>query len=355
MLNRCSIARAATALVAGVALSATLFAAPEIVEQVLVKVNGEIVSKTDFEQRQVSALRQRPEFAGIQPNTEQLKRAIEETTPDLILSVVDELLLIQRGKELGYSLGDEQFKSILDNLKKENKLENDEDFNAALAQEGMTLADLRRQFERQMLVSRVQQIEVADKIGVTEEESQAYYAEHKGEFTTPSELTLREILIEVAATGAGINVAQDEAARAKAEDTRARLVAGEPFPRLAAEISAAPSKANGGLIGPLNEGDLADQLRKVLNPLKPGDLSPVIRVARGYQILKIETRSAEEVKTFEEARREISDKVADGKHRVEMLKYIDKLRDQAIITWRNDELKKAYEQALAKRKATPIG
>ena len=70
------------------------------------------------------------------------------------------MLLVQRGKELGYTLSDEQFKSVLDNIKKDNKIETDEQFQAALKQENMTLADLRRNLERQMIVSRVQQNEV---------------------------------------------------------------------------------------------------------------------------------------------------------------------------------------------------
>ena len=76
-----------------------------------------------------------------------------------------------------------------------------------------------------------------EKISVTEEEIRAFYDAHKQDFTTPSEVTLREILIPVPATERGINVAEDEAARAKAEEVRKRLLAGEPFPRLAAEMS----------------------------------------------------------------------------------------------------------------------
>ena len=120
-----------------------------------------------------------------------------EVTPHLILEAVDELLLIQRGRELGFALGDEQFNSILDNIKKQNNLEDEAQFQAALKQEGMTMADLRRNLERQMLASEVQRREVVDKISVTEDEAQAYYEAHKQEFTTPSEITLREILIEV--------------------------------------------------------------------------------------------------------------------------------------------------------------
>jgi parvulin-like peptidyl-prolyl isomerase len=61
---------------------------------------------------------------------------------------------MQRGRELGYALSDEQFKQIVENIKKQNNLENDERFQAALKQEGMTMADLRKQLERQMFVLR---------------------------------------------------------------------------------------------------------------------------------------------------------------------------------------------------------
>src|SRR4029434_1733812 len=140
----------------------------EIIEQVLVKVNGDIITKTELEQRQIAVLRQRPECANASPENEELKKAIAEITPELILAAVDELLLIQRGHELGYTLGDEQFKNIVENIKKENKIETEEQFQAALKQENLTMPELRKSLEKQMLVSRVQQNEVMGKIAVTE-------------------------------------------------------------------------------------------------------------------------------------------------------------------------------------------
>jgi peptidyl-prolyl cis-trans isomerase SurA len=323
----------------------------DIIEQVLVKVNGDILTKTDFEQRQISALRQRQDLGTVSPDSPELKKAIAEITPDLILSAVDELLLVQRGRELGYAMSDEQFASILENIKKENKLETDEQFQAALKQEGLSLLELRHSLERQMLVSRVQQTEVMSKISVTEDEAKAYYEKHKEQFTTPSAITLREILVSVPGTEKGFNAAQDEEAKAKAEEIRKRLLAGEPFPRLAADLSDAPSKANGGLIGPINSTDIAPALRDMIRKMQPGDLTETMRTTRGYQILKLESKTDEKVKSFEEARAEIGDRVADEKRRGELQKYIEKLRVQAIVSWKNDELKKAYEQALADRRA----
>ena len=322
----------------------------EVIEQVLVKVNGEIVSKTDFEDRQVNALRSRPELANVSPNSLELQKAVAELTPDLILEAVDELLLIQRGRELEYALGDQQFKQILEDIKKSNNITDEAQFQAELKQAGMTEADLRRDIERRMLIEQVQRQEVTSKISATEEESREYFESHRAEFTTPSEIMLREILIEVPTSDRGVNVAQDDEARAKAEEVRQRLLKGEPFPRLAAEVSSSPSKANGGLIGPIHVDELAPQLQQLLGKLKVGDVADVVRTTRGYQILKLESRTDVKSRSFEEARNDIGRRVIEGKARAALLKYLDQLRGQAKIDWKNAELERAYNLALAKRR-----
>ena len=80
-----------------------------------------------------------------------------------------------------------------------------------------------------------------------------------------------------------------------------------------------------------------------------GDVTEPIRTTRGYQLLKLEARTESRVRSFADARADIGERVGERKRRGELLKYLDRLRTQATITWRNDELKRAYEQALAKR------
>ena len=322
----------------------------QVIEQVLVNVNGDILSKSEFEQRQIAVLRTRPELANVTPESPELRKAIAEVTPQLILDAVDELLLIQRGREMGLALGDEQFKSIVDNIKKSNNINTEEQFQAALKQEGMTMDDLKRALERQMLASEAQRRDVMDKISVTEAEGRAYYEGHKQEFTTQSEVTLREILIDVPVSDRGVNVAEDDAAKAEAEAVHKQLLAGEPFPRLAAEHSDAASKANGGLIGPVKRDELAEALQARIDNMKIGDLTEVVRTPRGYQILKLESRTETRIRSFDDARGDISNKVAAEKSNNERLKYLERLRSQASITWRNDELKRAYEQGLVERR-----
>jgi peptidyl-prolyl cis-trans isomerase SurA len=322
----------------------------EIIEQILVRVNGELFTKTDLETRQIAALRemgQRLDPANANLDDAQLRKMLDQVTPELMVGVIDEMLLVQRGKELGYRLGDEQFTGILDNLKKENKIDNDEQFQAALKQEGMTVADLRRNIERRMLVSRVEQNEILGRIAVSDVEAREYYDAHLSEFTTPQSVTLREIFV---ALPEAASPAQDTAAREKAAQIRQRALAGENFEKLAVDMSDAPSKANAGLIGPLNLSELSPDLRKLIEAMKPGQISDALRTPRGYQMLKLETSTPPETLPFDQARNQIGERVFTDKRREEYNKFLDRLRGQAIIEWKNDELKRAYERGLSEIK-----
>jgi peptidyl-prolyl cis-trans isomerase SurA len=349
------------ALAALVAVAALIVPArAEILERVLVKVNGEILTKTELEQRQIFALRQRnPQIQEKALDDQELRTMLEEVTPGVLMGAIDEMLLLQRGKELGLRLSDDQFSAILTNIKKENRLENEEQFQAALRQEGMTLQDLRRSIERRMIIDRVQQQDVLQKLSITEEEANNYYAEHPGEFTTPASVTLREILITIpestSPTGeTGISAAKDEEVEQRAADIRARVTAGgEDFARVASEVSDAPSKANGGLIGPIKRSELAPALQEMLAKLKPGEVTEPIRTPGGYQLIKLESSSAEVQQPFDEVRDVIADKVFEAKRRGEVEKYLARLRSEAIIEWNSDELRQMYEkQVKAERPQT---
>ena len=336
-------------LAAALVLTAVTAVRAEIIEQILVKVNGEIFTKSDLEQRQVAALRQKGQAIDLKSDLSnaQLRTALDEITPQIMVDAVDEMLVVQRGKELGYKLGDEQFKSVLDNIKKENKMESEEQFQAALKAENMTLADLRRNLERQMIQQRVQQNEVLGKIGVTDDEARRYYEAHMNEFTTPPSVTLREILVTVSTDAKGLNVAADEAAKERAEEIRKRVTSGgESFEKLAGEVSDSPSKANAGLIGPLSVNDISPELRKLIESMKPGDVAELVRTSRGYQILKLEAITPTQTLPLDQAREQISERVFTDKRRAEFQKYLQKLRAQAIIEWKNEDVRKAFEEGL---------
>ena len=320
-----------------------------IIERILVKVNGEIITQSDLEDRQIAAIRAR----GVQPSTNaELFQLLEEVTPGVIGNLVEELLLIERGKELGYQLSDDQFRDFLDNLKEENGIETDEEFIELLdRQEGMSLDDFRRLTERQMLASQVQSIEILNRVAITDVEAREYYEAHIDEFTEPASVTLREIIIGMPRTG---GLLADQRARTRANGVMERLSEGEDFATVASEVSDAPSARNGGLIGPFQLNEIAETIQELIATLEVGGVSDLRRTPQGYQILLLEDLTDDTARPFEDVRNQISESVFNDRRQDEYAKYLDELRDEAIIEWKSAELNEAYDRFRSRvREASP--
>jgi parvulin-like peptidyl-prolyl isomerase len=266
---------------------------------------------------------------------------------------VDEILLVQHGRELGVQFTDAKFKEGIEGIKKENNLD-EEQFKQALKQEGLTLDELRKNFERAFMVQTVQAQEIFPRMRLTEEELRQYYATHRADFMTPETVTLREIAILLPAPPPGQDaMATPEAAAAKAriEAIRQRVAGGEDFAALVKEASDAATKANGGLIGPVNARDLNPAAKAVLDALKPGDVSPIIQLPRGYQLLKLEARETAEQQPFVKVRERIEVAIRNERLGGEMAKLRARLRSEAVIEWKDDYLRKIYEKRIGERAA----
>jgi parvulin-like peptidyl-prolyl isomerase len=332
---------------------------PVVLQRVLVKVNGAIFTKTELEQQQIEVLREQNQRQLSQmdlQNDETLRAELIKITPEILANAIDELIIVQRGRELGLRMGDAQFKDYVDNIKQENQLD-EQSFQTALKQQGMTMEQLRASIEKVYLQRGVLARDVEPKISITEEEARQYYRAHQDEFVKPTMITVREISVPVPAEArAGervVNVALDEAAHEKVKQARERALKGEDFAALVTEYSQSGSKANGGLIGPLNLNELAEGLRTVLGPLKTGDIAEPIRTPVGYQLLKVELKEEGIVQPFEVVAAQASSMVQAQRGQVEMARFVESLRGQAIIEWKDEDLKKMYEQYRASQKKVP--
>lgn len=327
-----------------------------VLQKVLVKVNGAIFTKTELEELQIEELRtqQKRQLSQMDlQNDAKLREELIRITPELLANAIDELIVVQRGRELGMRMSDAVFKDYVENIKKENQFD-DAMFKQALAQQGLTMEQLRPRIEKVYLRQGVLQRDVQPRISITEEEARQYYRAHQNEFMKPTMITVREISVLVPSEARSgeqvVNAAVDEAALEKVKSARARALKGEDFAALVAEMSQSGSKANGGLIGPLNLNELAEGLQKVLGPLKTGDIAEPIRTPVGYQLLKVELKEEATVLPFEAVRNEVSNKVQQERGQVEMLKFVESLRAQAIIEWKDEDLRKMYEQYRAQQK-----
>jgi peptidyl-prolyl cis-trans isomerase SurA len=335
----------------------------QIIERVLVRVNGEILTQTQLTQKQIEALRERnpnvTDLRSLQDDAT-LRQELSTLTPQVLVKAVDELLLVQRGRELKVSFTDALFKEAVENLKTRNNFKTDEELTKALEQEGLTLQQLRRDFENVYIVQAVQRQEIGQRMNLTEEERRQYYNAHRESFLTPATVTLREIFIPfpvgVPVKGSEpppVSAADEAAVKAQIEAARARAVAGGDFAALVADVSQAGTKANGGLVGPVRVADINPALASVISGLKPGEISEPIRGIRGYQIFKLESRSEPTPQPYEEVRDQIQQRIFEDRLDVETQKLLERLRSQAVIEWKDETYRKLYAQALGD--ATPSG
>lgn len=326
-----------------------------IIEKVIVKVNGEIFTQSELEFRQIQEIRQQnPELADpTRADTTQLRQALARVTPGLLVDAVDELLLLQHGRELGFSLSDEQFRNSIEAIKTENNL-TDEQLVEAMAQEDLTLADYRNLLENQAIIGQVTSREIMSQMRVTDAELRQYYNAHPDEFSTPATVTLREVFVAVPTqtNPSGepvVNVALDDAARERITGARTRLLAGEDPVAVVNEVSESGSKTTGGLIGPVDLSQLDPVVGEPLANLTVGDVSEPIRTARGYTVFAIVSRTEPELLPFEDVRADIRQQVQLSRLDTERARFLGRIRDIALIEWKDDNYKQMYEQELARR------
>ena len=339
------------ALAMSVVLAANAWAQPPTenppnTDPILVTINGEDIAQSDLRVHQVNAVRQRSRrlTAGAE-----LARVIAEVTPSALAAAVDQLLMTQHARALGYTFTENLFQQFLLNARGVYRFSGQtEDFDsnkdvlrAIQESEGQTEREVRRMIERQMLAQQAMQIAILDQVSLTETEAREYYDANIEDYTTPATAALREILV---ALPRGARSAADEAARAETEALVARLRNGEDFAALAAEESDSPSNANGGRIGPLLVTDYAEPIQEIITALAVGEITDPIRTPLGYQIFILDLRVDAYFRPFDELREEITNSVFGDRRTAAYNTLLRTLRSDAVIEWQHDDLQRAYER-----------
>jgi parvulin-like peptidyl-prolyl isomerase len=287
----------------------------EILERIVAKVNGEIITLSDFQERQLEAA----QAAHVSPA--EVGAFLRKNNARILQEAIDDILLVQRAEDAGLRLPPEAVDEIIGNIKKQNNITTEEQFQAALAQEGMTLDELRKTIARSYTKRMIIQRDVEPKISVSDEELKAEYEKHKAkEFTKLPTVTLQEIFIPDDA--GGLSLAKDLVTRARG---------GEDFAQLARTYSAGPTRSSGGEIGEIAQGDLNPALEKVAFGLAVGSVSDPIAVENGYRILRVTAKTSGSVVPFEAAKTELRDKLMMARFQKAYDAYMEGIRKEATV------------------------
>ena len=323
-----------------------LLSADTVVEEIIARVNNQIVTRSEY-------LRSR----------EQLKQEIQQQSPgdadkayqekqrDVLRDLIDQQLLLEKGKDMGITADTELIKS-LDEMRKQMNLESMEELEKAAASQGISFEDFKQNRRNQIITQQVIGREVGQHLAITKEEEQQFYDQHRNELERPEQIRLSEILVAPkAATAPPAPAATDPsapapaaapaapapgpedlaAAEAKAKDLLDQIQKGAAFGEIAKKSSDGPTAAQEGDLGFFKRGTLAKELEDKTFAMKAGDVSEVIRTKQGFVILKVTEHQMAGIPTMKEVEPRIQDALYMQKLQPALRAYLTKLREDAFI------------------------
>jgi peptidyl-prolyl cis-trans isomerase SurA len=334
--------------------------ADTVVEEIIARINNQIITRSEYvrerEQQKQEAQQQDPAHAD---------KVFAEHEKDILRNLIDQQLLLDKGKDLGISADTDLIKK-LDDIRKDMKLESMEDLEKAAQAQGVSFEDFKQNLRNQIITQRVIRDEVGSHVQVSKDEEQKFYEEHKAEMAQPEQIRLREILIapqkppaadNKAANGdnqaadaenkAGDDPQQLAAAEAKAKALLEQIRKGAKFEDIAKKESNGPTAAQGGDLGYFQRGTLAKELEEQTFVMKPGDVTDVTRTKQGFVILKVEEHTQAGVPPLKDVEPKIQEAIYMDKLQPNLREYLTKLREEAFI-----DIKQGYVDSGASSKQT---
>jgi peptidyl-prolyl cis-trans isomerase SurA len=303
----------------------------EVIEQIVARVNNQIITHSEYlhskEELKKEAQQQDPVNAD---------KLIAERDKDVLRDLIDQQLLLQKGKDLGITADTEVIKK-LDEMRKDMKLDSMEELEKAAQSQGISFEDFKQNLRNQIITQQVIGKEVGSRLVINKEEEQAFYEAHKSDMEQPETIRLSEILVS---TEAKPNDSTDEAqrlnaAQAKADDLLAQIRKGAKFEDVAKKNSDGPTAAQGGDLGEFKRGTLAKELEDKTFAMKAGDVSDVIRTKQGFVILKVVEHHNAGIPPLSEVEPRIQDALYMKKLQPALREYLTKLREDAYIDIRS--------------------
>lgn len=326
--------------------------ADNIVDEIVARVNDQIITRSEFERAKQSRLQElKQQF----PGDWQTRWASMEK--DVLREMVDEQLLLEKGKELGIT-GETETVKQLNKMREEMHLPSMEALEDEAKKQGVSFEDYKESIRTRVVTQQVIGQEVGGKIHITEEEVQDFYNKHQKDLEGPEEITLSEILVSTepkpaadkSAQGGQTDadqktedkpVAEDPAlvaqAEAKAKLVYQQLKNGAKFDELAKKVSDGSTAAQGGPLGTFKKGELAKEFEDKTLGLKPGEFTEPIRTKQGFLILKVDAHRSAGVPPLNEVEDNIKQAIYSQKLEPAARAYLNKLREQAYI-----EIKPGY-------------
>jgi peptidyl-prolyl cis-trans isomerase SurA len=343
---------------AGALLLPGLAPADTVVEEIIARVNNEIITRTEF-----AHSREQLKQEAQQQNASAADKIVAEKQRDVLRDLIDQQLLLQKGKDLGIT-GDTELIKRLDEMRKQMNLASMEELEKAAETQGISYEEFKQNTRNGIITQRVIGQEVGSHMSLNKDDVKKFYEEHQTELEQPEQIRLSEILVAPKAAPAtpdgtaaptatpmappptGEDAALS-AAQTKAQSLLDQIKKGTSFDDLAKKQSDGPSAAQGGDLSYFKRGVLAKELEDRVFAMKAGEVTDVIRTKQGFVILKVTEHQKAGIPTLKEIEPRIQDALYMQKLQPALRAYLTKLREEAFI-----DIKPGYVDSGASAKQT---
>ncbi|WP_445262587.1 peptidylprolyl isomerase [Pseudomonas sp. EA_105y_Pfl2_R69] len=267
--------------------------------------------------------------------------------PEHVLSqqVLERLIIeniqLQIGERSGIRITDEELNQAIGTIAQRNGMSLDQ-FRAALTSDGLSYADARDQVRREMIISRVRQRRVAERIQVTDQEVQNFLASDLGKMQLSEEFRLANILIPVSEGASSQDI---QAAERQARELYQQLQQGADFAQLAIARSASETALEGGEMGWRKAGQLPPPFDTMLTSLSVGEVTEPMRTPGGFILLKVLDKRGGDSQVRDEVNvRHILIKPSEIRSEAETKRLIERLYQRILAGEDFSELAKSFSE-----------
>ncbi len=307
----------------------------ELVEQIVVRVNDRLITQSEFDKRLA--------LASKAPNHPTDPAELER---NVLEDLIKEKLLEERAKEMSVSATDEEIDAAVARVKAQYNLNTDAEFDAALAQSGMTRDELKRQMRQSITLQKVVGRDVASQLQLTDDQLRLEYERKKEQYyAVPESAHVYEIVLKFSPSDADAR----QQAVAKIEAIRASFKAGSTvsFAELANEQSEGSTKGRNGDLGTVSKGELVEALDVAIFVTPPDEYPPPALLPDSIHLFHVTDRKGSGFKPFSEVKEDLRKRIQDDLYEKRFTEYMDKLRRDAFV--------KIYVPDLAKLDEKKVG
>ncbi|MGD9045232.1 MAG: SurA N-terminal domain-containing protein [Desulfobacterales bacterium] len=295
-----------------------------VVDRIVAIVNDDLITLFDLNQNF------KPYEANIKAlgySAERERETLYKLRTDLLNKLIEEKLADQAIKKYNIEVSEQEIDSAMERLKDSRSLTDDE-LRAGLAQQGLTIEEYRKNLKKQLLRSKLINLEIKSKIVITQDEINGYYDAHREKFAGESKYHLWNIFVRIPEFA---DESTKRLALEKMEAVLAQLKQGQSFESLAAADPDSEMDPQGADLGLYKLDELSAELQEALKNMKAGDFSPILNTDWGYQIIFVQKVVEAESKSLAEVKSEIHETLYNEALDNRFQKWLKNLRQRSHI------------------------